>query len=57
MNFKSARLRLGAAITLYLIWVAALIAMAVYSAARPPERIIRHSSASAPEEPRQLDVE
>jgi hypothetical protein len=48
MNFKSARMLLGAAVALYLIWVGGLIAMAVYSAARPPDRIIRQSPPTAP---------
>ena len=39
MNVKSARMLLGAAVALYFLWVGGLIAMAVYSAARPPDRI------------------
>ena len=36
MSEKSARIRLGAAIALFFLWVASLIAMAVYSANAPP---------------------
>ena len=41
VNVKRARLLLGAAVTLFLLWVGVLIAMAVFSARRPPERIVR----------------
>ena len=41
MNVKRARLLLGAAATLFLLWVGVLIAMAVFSAKRPPERLVR----------------
>ena len=40
MTLKSARMVFGAALALYFLWVGSLIAMAVYSAKRPPERII-----------------
>ena len=44
MNVKSARIVFGAALALYFLWVGSLIAMAVYSANRPPERIVRPST-------------
>jgi hypothetical protein len=55
MNLKSARILLGAAVALYLLWVGGLIAMAVYSAARPPDRIIRQSPPTPPTVPQSLD--
>jgi hypothetical protein len=41
VNLKRARMLLGVAVALYFLWVAGLIMMAVYSAKRPPERIVR----------------
>jgi hypothetical protein len=55
MNVKSARMLLGAAVALYFLWVGALIAMAVYSSARPPERIIHPSPATSPVDSPDLD--
>jgi hypothetical protein len=55
MNVKSARMLLGAAVALYFLWVGGLIAMAVYSAARPPDRIIRPSPATSPADPQNLN--
>jgi cation transporter-like permease len=42
---------LGAAVALFLLWVGVLVAMAVYSAKRPPEQIVRPMppSLAAPE--------
>jgi hypothetical protein len=37
VNQRSTRILLGAAVAVYLLWVGALIAMAVLSAARPPD--------------------
>jgi hypothetical protein len=47
---------LGAALALYFLWVASLIAMAVYSAKRPPERIVRPSPSSARADQEDLDM-
>jgi hypothetical protein len=55
MNLRSARMLLGAAVALYFLWVGSLIAMAVYSSARPPERIIRPSPATSPADPQNPD--
>ena len=55
MKLKSARMLLGAAVALYFLWVGGLIAMAVYSAARPPDRIIRQSPAASPTDPQTLN--
>jgi hypothetical protein len=55
MNVKSARILLGASVALYVLWVGSLIAMAVYSAVRPPDRIIRPSPATSPADPQNLD--
>jgi hypothetical protein len=55
MNLRSARILLGAAVALYFLWVGSLIAMAVYSSARPPERIIRPSPATSPADPQNPD--
>ena len=55
MNLKSARILLGAAVALYFLWVGGLIAMAVYSAARPADRTIRPSPATSPAESQNLD--
>ncbi len=51
MNVKSARIRLGAAVALFFLWVASLIAMAVYSAKRPAERPERPVPSSSPGDP------
>ena len=51
MSEKSARIRLGAAIALFFLWVASLIAMAVYSAKRPAERTERTERSSLPGDP------
>jgi hypothetical protein len=40
---------------LYFLWVGCLIAMAVYSAKRPPERIIRQLPAVSGADPDILD--
>ena len=55
MSLKSARMLLGAAVALYFLWVGGLIAMAVYSAARPPDRIVRPSPAASQANPQNLD--
>ncbi len=55
MNVKSARILLGASVGLYFLWVGCLIAMAVYSAKRPPERIIRQLPAVSGADPDILD--
>jgi hypothetical protein len=51
VNVKKARMLLAAASALFLLWVGILITMAVYSAKRPPERIVRPTArtSSAPE--------
>jgi hypothetical protein len=46
---------LGASVALYFLWVGCLIAMAVYSAQRPPERIIRQLPVSSRPDPDKLD--
>ncbi len=51
MNLKSARIRLGAAVALFFLWVASLIAMAVYSAKRPAERTERPVGSASPGDP------
>jgi hypothetical protein len=56
VNGKSARTLLVAAVALYLVWLGSLIAMAVYSAKRPPlERIVRPLPASSLAEPENRD--
>ncbi len=50
MNLKSARIRLAAAVTIYFLWVGALVAMAYYSSVRPAQGIVRPVSAAAPDE-------
>jgi hypothetical protein len=57
MNIKSAHMRLGAAVAVYFLWVGALIAMAVYSSARPPEQIIHPSPATSPADPADLEAQ
>jgi hypothetical protein len=55
VNVKSAPILLGASVGLYFLWVGCLIAMAVYSAKRPPERIIRQLPASSHADPDMLE--
>ena len=50
MNLKSARIRLAAAVTIYFLWVGALVAMAYYSSVRPAQGIVRPVPAAAPDE-------
>jgi hypothetical protein len=57
MNVKSARILLSAAVALYVLWVGSLIAMAVYSSARPSDRNIRPSPAASPADPQNHDAE
>jgi hypothetical protein len=45
VNWKSARSRFAAALALYVIWIGALVAMAVVSGARPVERPSRTAPA------------
>jgi hypothetical protein len=46
---------LGAAVALFCLWVASLVAMAVYSAKRPPERIIGPVPSSSDADPENVD--
>jgi hypothetical protein len=46
---------LGAALALFFLWVASLIAMAVYSAKRPPERMLRPLPSSSAADPEAYD--
>jgi hypothetical protein len=46
---------LGAAVALFFLWTGCLIAMAVYSATRPPERIVPLSPASSAAVPQNLN--
>jgi len=55
VNVKRARMLLGAAVALFCLWVASLVAMAVYSAKRPPERIIGPVPSSSHADPENVD--
>jgi cation transporter-like permease len=46
---------LGAAVALFCLWVASLVAMAVYSAKRPPDRIIGPLPSSPHADPQDFD--
>jgi hypothetical protein len=48
MNPNSARHRFVAALALYLIWVGALVAMAVTSSERPPAKPVPSAVGDAP---------
>jgi hypothetical protein len=47
VNLKSARTIFGAAVALYVVWIGALVAMAIVSGARPVDRRERHTPAPA----------
>jgi hypothetical protein len=48
MKLNSARQRFVAALALYLIWVGALVALAVTSSERPPAKLIPSDGSHAP---------
>jgi hypothetical protein len=52
VNPKSARTRFVAALALYILWIGALVALAIVSADRPPDARIR----SAPSAGRKTDT-
>ena len=56
MTLKKTRMLFGAAAALYFLWVGSLIAMAVYSAKKPPEQIMHQMPEAASSEGEDSDT-